>query len=34
MLFATGAAAKRGAPSITDAKDARLAPFRRALNAS
>lgn len=32
MLFATGAAARRGAPSITDPKDARLAPFRRALN--
>jgi glutamate N-acetyltransferase/amino-acid N-acetyltransferase len=32
MLFATGAAAKRGAPKITDPKDARLAQFRRALN--
>ncbi|QDC01027.1 bifunctional glutamate N-acetyltransferase/amino-acid acetyltransferase ArgJ [Mesorhizobium sp. 8] len=31
LLFATGAAAKRGAPAITDAKDARLGPFRRAL---
>ncbi|MEO9336645.1 bifunctional glutamate N-acetyltransferase/amino-acid acetyltransferase ArgJ [Mesorhizobium sp. SB112] len=32
MLFATGAAAKRGAPTISDAGDARLAAFRRALN--
>ncbi|EKF40448.1 bifunctional ornithine acetyltransferase/N-acetylglutamate synthase protein [Nitratireductor indicus C115] len=32
MLFATGAAEKRGAPRITDAKDPRLAGFRRALN--
>jgi len=32
LLFATGAAAKRGAPKITDAKDARLAQFKRALN--
>ncbi|PLP59804.1 bifunctional ornithine acetyltransferase/N-acetylglutamate synthase [Mesorhizobium loti] len=32
LLFATGAAAKRGAPEITDAKDARLGTFRRALN--
>ncbi|NGO51580.1 bifunctional glutamate N-acetyltransferase/amino-acid acetyltransferase ArgJ [Allomesorhizobium camelthorni] len=32
MLFATGAAAKRGAPRITDPNDARLAQFRRALN--
>ncbi|MEO4000584.1 bifunctional glutamate N-acetyltransferase/amino-acid acetyltransferase ArgJ [Mesorhizobium sp. CAU 1732] len=32
MLFATGAAAKRGAPRITDAKDPRLSQFRRALN--
>ncbi|MBB6469623.1 glutamate N-acetyltransferase/amino-acid N-acetyltransferase [Aminobacter lissarensis] len=32
MLFATGAAAKRGAPKITDPKDARLSAFRRALN--
>lgn len=32
ILFATGAAGKRGAPRITDAKDARLAQFRRALN--
>jgi len=32
LLFATGAAKKRGAPRITDAKDARLEPFRKALN--
>lgn len=32
MLFATGAAERRGAPRISDAKDPRLAPFRRALN--
>ncbi len=32
LLFATGAAAKGGAPRITDPKDARLAQFRRALN--
>ena len=32
ILFATGAAGKRGAPRITDPKDARLAQFRRALN--
>jgi glutamate N-acetyltransferase/amino-acid N-acetyltransferase len=32
MLFATGAAVRRGAPLITDPKDARLAQFRRALN--
>jgi glutamate N-acetyltransferase/amino-acid N-acetyltransferase len=32
MLFATGAAAKRGAPSITDAGDERLSPFRNALD--
>ncbi len=32
MLFATGAAAKRGAPLITDVNDARLAPFKRALD--
>ena len=32
MLFATGAAARRGAVPLTDAKDARLRPFRRALN--
>ena len=32
MLFATGAAAKHGAPQITDPNDARLAQFRRALN--
>ena len=31
LLFATGAAAKRGAPAIDDAKDARLAGFKRAL---
>ena len=32
MLFATGAAAARGAPKIKDAKDRRLADFKRALN--
>ena len=32
MLFATGAAEKRGAPRIADPKDARLGQFRRALN--
>jgi glutamate N-acetyltransferase/amino-acid N-acetyltransferase len=32
ILFATGKAEKRGAPRITDPKDARLAQFRRALN--
>jgi glutamate N-acetyltransferase/amino-acid N-acetyltransferase len=32
MLFATGAAAKRGAPEIADAADPRLADFRRALD--
>jgi glutamate N-acetyltransferase/amino-acid N-acetyltransferase len=32
LLFATGAAARRGAPKITDPKDARLMQFRRALN--
>jgi len=32
LLFATGAAAKRGAPTIEDVKDARLGQFRRALN--
>ena len=32
LLFATGAAAADGAPRIADAKDARLQPFRRALN--
>ncbi len=32
LLFATGAARKRGAPLIEDASDPRLAPFRRALN--
>jgi glutamate N-acetyltransferase/amino-acid N-acetyltransferase len=32
MLFATGAAGKRGAPEIADAADPRLADFRRALD--
>jgi glutamate N-acetyltransferase / amino-acid N-acetyltransferase len=32
MLFATGAAAKRGQVAITDPKDARLSAFKRALN--
>jgi glutamate N-acetyltransferase / amino-acid N-acetyltransferase len=32
MLFATGAAAKRGAPTITDANDKRLSAFKRGLN--
>ncbi len=32
LLFATGAAAKRGAPQITDARDPLLMPFRRAVN--
>lgn len=32
MLFATGAAAKRGAKRVTDVKDPILVPFRRALN--
>lgn len=32
MLFATGAAAKRGAPKITQAGDRRLAGFRKALD--
>ncbi|HEY8033442.1 MAG TPA: bifunctional glutamate N-acetyltransferase/amino-acid acetyltransferase ArgJ [Methylocella sp.] len=32
MLFATGAAAKRGAPNIAAANDRRLAPFRQALD--
>jgi len=32
MLFATGVAARRGAPAIADASDPRLAGFRRALN--
>ncbi|PSM16229.1 bifunctional glutamate N-acetyltransferase/amino-acid acetyltransferase ArgJ [Nitratireductor sp. StC3] len=32
MLFATGAAERRGAPRIKDAADRRLVPFRRALN--
>ncbi|MDR6951992.1 glutamate N-acetyltransferase/amino-acid N-acetyltransferase [Ancylobacter sp. 3268] len=33
MLFATGAAEKRGAPRITEATDRRLASFRKALTA-
>jgi glutamate N-acetyltransferase/amino-acid N-acetyltransferase len=33
MLFATGAAAKRGAPKITEAGDRKLADFKRALDA-
>jgi glutamate N-acetyltransferase/amino-acid N-acetyltransferase len=33
LLFATGAAAARGAPRITEPGDRRLAPFRRALGA-
>jgi glutamate N-acetyltransferase/amino-acid N-acetyltransferase len=32
LLFSTGAAAKRGAPAITDLDDPRLLPFRRAVN--
>ena len=32
MLFATGEAAKRGQSSMSDAKDAALGPFKRALN--
>ena len=32
MLFATGAAAKRGCPAIDEAGDARLSAFRRALD--
>jgi len=32
LLFATGAAARRGASTISDPKDARLQPFKRALN--
>jgi glutamate N-acetyltransferase/amino-acid N-acetyltransferase len=32
MMFATGAAAKRGAPTITDKGDPRLGGFKRALN--
>jgi glutamate N-acetyltransferase/amino-acid N-acetyltransferase len=32
LLFATGAAARRGAAKIDDPRDPRLAPFRRALN--
>jgi glutamate N-acetyltransferase/amino-acid N-acetyltransferase len=31
MLFATGAAARRGAPTISDAADPRLKPFAKAL---
>ncbi len=31
LMFATGAAAARGAPAIADAKDPRLAAFKRAL---
>ncbi|RVA01729.1 bifunctional glutamate N-acetyltransferase/amino-acid acetyltransferase ArgJ, partial [Mesorhizobium sp. M7A.F.Ca.US.002.01.1.1] len=31
LIFATGKAARRGAPAITDPKDARLGTFRRAL---
>lgn len=33
MLFATGKAASRGVPVITDVKDPRLSGFKRALNA-
>jgi glutamate N-acetyltransferase/amino-acid N-acetyltransferase len=33
MLFATGAAAKRGAPKISEASDRRLASFKKALDA-
>jgi glutamate N-acetyltransferase/amino-acid N-acetyltransferase len=32
MLFATGAAARRGAPDISDATDPRVADFKRALD--
>ncbi|HXT07981.1 MAG TPA: bifunctional glutamate N-acetyltransferase/amino-acid acetyltransferase ArgJ [Roseiarcus sp.] len=32
LLFATGAAAKRGAPEIADAADPRLGPFKRGLD--
>jgi len=32
LLFATGGAAKRGAPKIVTANDRRLAPFKQALN--
>jgi len=32
LLFATGAAARRGAARVTDTGDARLVPFKRALN--
>ena len=31
LIFATGTAARRGAPAIADPKDARLGAFRRAL---
>ena len=31
LLFSTGAAARRGAPAVTDPRDARLGAFRRAL---
>jgi glutamate N-acetyltransferase/amino-acid N-acetyltransferase len=33
MIFATGAARRRGAPLVTNAADARLRPFRAGLNA-
>jgi glutamate N-acetyltransferase / amino-acid N-acetyltransferase len=33
LLFATGAAAKRGAPKLADLADSRLRPFRKALDA-
>ncbi len=33
LFFATGAAARRGAPRISDAKDRRLSAFRQALDA-
>ena len=33
LIFATGAAAKRGCPTITNPADRRLAAFRKALNA-
>jgi glutamate N-acetyltransferase / amino-acid N-acetyltransferase len=32
MMFATGAAARRGADAVTEVGDPRLGPFRRALN--
>jgi len=32
LLFATGAAAKRGAPEISEASDPRLGPFKRGLD--